>query len=86
MIDTFDGWESVEGLALALSQEARKLLLEDDLAGAETQLRRAIAFDTYCLPAYEWLEYVLDVQERFDEACELRQYKHRAELELALIV
>ena len=84
MIDNLDGWESVSGLALALSLEARKFALEENFEDAEKQLRRAIAFDTYCILAYEWLEYVLDAQERFDEACELRELKRRAALELAL--
>jgi hypothetical protein len=84
MINTLDDWESVENLALALCVEARDFLRCGDFEAAEKQLRRAIAVDTYCLKAYEWLEYVLDAQERFNEACELRDFKRRAELELAL--
>ena len=85
MIDTLDGWESIDGLALALCLEARALVVEGDLAAAEKQLRRAIAFDTYCVRAYEWLEYVLDLQERFDESCALREMKRRCAQELALV-
>jgi uncharacterized protein HemY len=85
MIDSLDGWESVDDLALALSLEGRLFASEGNYAEAEKQLRRAIAFDTYCITAYEWLEYVLDAQERFDEACEVREFKRRAALELALI-
>jgi hypothetical protein len=84
MIDTLDDWESVDNLALALCLEAREFALTGDLETAEKQLRRAIAFDTYCLKAYEWLEYVLDAQERFDEACDLRDFKRRSMLEMAL--
>ena len=85
MINSLDGWESVTGLALALSLEARMFASEGNFEDAERQLRRAIAFDTYCLLAYEWLEYVLDAQERFDEACEVRELRRRAALELALV-
>jgi tetratricopeptide (TPR) repeat protein len=84
MIDTLDGWESVSSLALALSEEARVLASEGNLAEAEKQLRRAIAFDTYCLKAYEWLEYVLDAQGRFDESCDVRALKRRSMSEIAL--
>lgn len=85
MIESLDGWESVDSLALALSLEGRMFASEGNLEDAEKQLRRAIAADTYCLMAYEWLEYVLDAQERFDESCELRELKRRSALELALI-
>ena len=85
MIDTLDGWESVDSLAIALCLEARDFALEGNLEDAERQLRRALACDTYCIPAYQWLEYVLDAQERFDEACELRDLKRRSLLEMALI-
>lgn len=84
MIENPEDWESVQGLALALCLEARDFLRGGDLESAERQLRRAIACDTYCLPAYGWLEYVLDSQGRFDEASELRELKRRAALELAL--
>ena len=86
MIESLDGWESVDELALALSLEGRMFASEGNLEDAEKQLRRAIACDTYCLLAYEWLEYVLDAQERFDEACEVRESKRRAVLERALII
>jgi hypothetical protein len=85
MIDTLDGWESVDNLAMALCLEARDFVLEGNFEAAEKQLRRAIAFDTYCIRAYEWLEYVLDAQERFDEACDLRDLKRRSMLEIALV-
>ena len=84
MIDSLDGWESVDGLAMALCLEARTLAMEGNLEAAEKQLRRAIAFDTYCIKAYEWLEYVLDAQERFDESCDLRELKRRSMLEISL--
>ena len=84
MIDSLDGWESVSGLALALSLEGRNFAREGNFEDAEKQLRRAIAFDTYCLVAYKWLEYVLDAQGRFDEACELRTLRRRSVLELTL--
>lgn len=84
MINTLDGWESVSGLALALCLEARDFILEGNLESAEKQLRRAIAFDTYCFKAYEWLEYVLDAQERYDDASNLRALKRRSSLEMEL--
>jgi hypothetical protein len=84
MIDSLEGWESVSGLALALCLEGRRFAFDGNFEDAEKQLRRAIAFDTYCLVAYEWLEYVLDAQERFDDACELRELKRRAALEMTL--
>ncbi len=84
MIESLDGWESAHGLAQALCLEARDFLLKGDLQSAEKQLRRAIAFDTYCLPAYDWLEYALDLQERFDEACELHELKRRSMREMLM--
>jgi len=45
MIDTLDGWESVDGLVLALCAEARDFALAGNLEDAEKQLRRAIAFE-----------------------------------------
>ncbi len=84
MIDNFDGWESVDSLALALSLEGRRFANAENFEEAERQLRRAIAFDTYCFTAYEWLEYVLDAQERFDESCKVRELKRRSLLEMKL--
>ena len=84
MINTLDGWESINGLAFALSLEGRRFVREGNFHDAEKQLRRAIAIDTYCLDAYEWLEYVLDAQERFDESCLIHELRRRAILEIML--
>ena len=84
MIDDCEGWESLDGLAMALCLEARDFILEGDMENAEKQLRRALACDTYCFRAYEWLEYVLDAQERYEEAGELRNLKRRSLLETSL--
>lgn len=85
MIDNLDDWDSVSSLSLALSFEGRDLAQDKNFEDAEKQLRRAIAFDTYCFMAYEWLEYVLDAQERFDESSEVRAAKRRSALEMIFI-
>jgi len=84
MINDLDGWESVSKLALALSLEGRRFAREGNFHDAEKQLRRALAVDVYCMAAYVWLEYVLDEQERFDEACFIRILERRAKVEMAI--
>lgn len=84
MINNIDDWESVSGLAAALSLEGRGFARNENFKDAEKQLRRAIAIDTYCINAYQWLEYVLDAQGRFDESCWVRELQRRAMLEMMM--